>query len=129
MKKLANGLFQSKLLYGAELWGVAPKYLKRKIQSLQLDVVRLILGPTSYRRSTKYLLEQMKWLPLEKLLQMSSAKLTHQIINDKVPQALHTRMTSHITKPHHTRISGPNRLGSRPQTYWKDQILKATLPS
>ena len=129
MKLLANGLFQLKLLYGSAPWSAAPKYLKRKIQTLQLNSVRLILGPTSFRRSTKYLLEQMKWISVEKIIWSSSARLTHQIINYKSPQHLYVKMKGHITTPRHTRISGNDSLGSRPRHIGRTLLTRQQYPA
>ena len=130
MRTLANGLFKSKLLYGAELWGAAPKYLKKQLKTLQLDVARLVIGPSATRMPTQQLLDRMKWLTLDKQLILSSARLSHQIIHQKVPTKLHHKMTQHLTtQPRHTRISGDYRLGNRPRQIGRTRITRQQYPA
>ena len=45
VKQFANGIFMSKLTYGAEIWAGAPKYLISKLQHLQLETARVCIGP------------------------------------------------------------------------------------
>ena len=75
-------------MYGAEFGAVCLNMLEKN-QSLILDVARLVLGPTSYRKSTKFLLDSLKWLPLDVVLLLASARLSHNIIHTKSPKYLY----------------------------------------
>ena len=80
-KMILKGIFMATLLYGACLWVGAQKYLKRKIQTLQLDAGRLTLGEKSNRWSTKKLLQEMNWLSVQKILERENILMTHKILN------------------------------------------------
>ena len=43
-RKFSNGIFISKLLYGAKLWSGAPVYMRKQIQSQMIKVAHLNLG-------------------------------------------------------------------------------------
>ena len=62
-KMIFNKVFMSTLLYGATLWQGAPLYLKKKIQSLQLEAARTTIGKKLTRWSTLQLLKEMNWIP------------------------------------------------------------------
>ena len=87
-KTLLNGLFHSKLLYGAPLWAGAPKYLIAKVQRLQLSACRTAIGPKSYRWSTMKLLQAMKWSSVTDLLERATMSVVHDIINKGVPEII-----------------------------------------
>ena len=56
MRMLANGIFMSKLEYGAEIWASAPEYILKNLQSIQLEAARTVLGPRTKRWSKTTLL-------------------------------------------------------------------------
>ena len=85
-KMLANGLFFSKLTYGSELWLGAPQYIKKLVQSTQLEAARITIGHKSKRWSTKQLLSAMGWNSVEDTLVLSSAKMTHRILHEGIPE-------------------------------------------
>ena len=64
------------LLYGAELWGSAPKHIK-KFQTIQLEAARTVLGPRAHWRSMKKLL----WMYIQQLLEYASNNLTYKILH------------------------------------------------
>ena len=125
IKQLANGLFQSLINYGLELWVGAPLYLRKKIQSLQLQACRIVFGKKSNRWSTKKLLTEMKWNSIQNMLEIASAKLTHSIINQDKPEVLSYRIKS-LNKPNppNTRITGTGKLGTKPKIVGRTQITK-----
>ena len=119
---LLNGLFHSKLLYGAPLWAGAPIYLKNKIQHLQLEACRLANGFKSLKWSKKQLLDSMKWTNVQSLVERASATLIHSIIHFNEPKIIAAKMNiitntdiQNSTIPRITRTSGPLRLGPRPK--------------
>ena len=97
LRKLANDIFMSKLLYGAETWAGAPKFIIKRIQHIQLEAATTIIGPKSTRWSTTSLLKEMKWLGVPQIAQLWSAKLTHSILLSNQPEVLSHRITSKMT--------------------------------
>ena len=87
-KKLSNGIFMSKLLYGAELWAGAPAYMAKKIQSQMIKVAHLNLGHHSLKYNTDKLMKLMGWLNISQTLSVASARITHQLVNKKKPELL-----------------------------------------
>jgi hypothetical protein len=106
IKKIADGIIMSKILYGIETWGVAPKYLLAKIQKAQLEACIIINGRQSQRWSTTHLLKSVSWLSVSQLVTLTSAKLSHKILAGKGPTLLTQKMTPADTV-RSTRLSGP----------------------
>ena len=126
LKCYANGIFLSKLLYGSELWGSAPGYLKRKIQSLILEVAIICLGlKVTDRWSTGKLLKEMNWVTLENILKISSSRITHGIIHKNHPAVLSQKMKpKNQIISQETRLTGRYKLGSRPKDTGRTKITK-----
>ena len=116
-KMIFNGVFMSTLLYGATLWQGAPLYLKKKIQSLQLEAARTTIGKKLTRWSTLQLLKEMNWIPVEKILQRESAISTHKILNTMNPEHMNYKMTTKYNNKGQdlrtTRTTGQGKLGSQ----------------
>ena len=66
--KLANSIFQSKILYGIEVWGLCPKYLIAKIQLQQNKAARIVIGFKSRNMNNATLLKTMKWLCVQDMI-------------------------------------------------------------
>ena len=126
MKQYANGIFHSKVMYGAELWGGAPLYLKKRIQSLMSEAARIVLGlKLTDRWSTFKLMKEMNWLNLENLLTLSACRIIHQIIHKKRPVILAHKMSPKWSVGDIiTRLSGPKKLGPRPKTVGRTKLTK-----
>ena len=114
MKQFANGILMSKLEYGAAIWAAAPAYIIKQLQTCQLEAARTVLGPHTRRWTTTHLLAELKWLPIAKIGELASAKLTHQILRTSKPAVLANRMVSQMNSLRITRQSGPYQLGPRP---------------
>ena len=127
-KMILNGIFMSTLLYGSCLWLGAQKYLKTKIQTLQLDACRLALGHRATRWSTRKLLEEMNWAPIQTILERENILMTHKIINTKNPEHMFFKMVEKYklkgqnTKD--TRSSGQGKLGTRPKQIGSSKTMK-----
>ena len=125
MRQITNGIFASKLGYGLELWAGAPNYLRKKVQTLQLQACRITLGPKSLRWSTKKLLTEMKWNSISSLLEIASSRLTHSIINKDKPENLSYRIKSNYKpNPQDTRTTGQGKLGTLPKITGRTQVTK-----
>ena len=125
MMQLTNGLFASKINFGAELWIGAPLYLRKKIQSLQLQACRITLGHHTMRWSTKQLLDGMKWNSVSSMLEIASSRLTHSIINRDIPENMSYRIKSNFNpNPQTTRATGDGRLGTKPKGFGRTNTTK-----
>ena len=80
MRQFANGIFMSKLSYGAETWVGAPQFLVSKLQHLQLEAARICNGPKSRYWNKSTLLKSMNWIDVRSTAQFSAAKTIHQIL-------------------------------------------------
>ena len=114
--QVANGIFYSKLLYGIEVWGNCPSYLKHKVQVILLRAARLIIGKKSQRWHTKKILNEVGWHTIDEIATLTSVKLAHKMLHTSQPESLAYRTLKHKTDAS-TRLSGPNKLGPRPRTY------------
>ena len=114
MRMLASGILMSKLEYGTEVWGSAPEYMLKTLQSTQLEAARTVLGPRTKRWSKTSLLKEMKWPSVHQLAQLASAKLSHKILRSSQSAALAYRMLSKINHNRTTRHNGPHQLGPHP---------------
>ena len=119
---LANAIFHSKLLYGIEAWGLCPKYLIKKIQTIQNKAARYVQGYKSRTLDTNTLLKNMKWLPIQELINYRISCLVHQIINTKTPIYLYEMLiTNNQTN---TRNKVGNKLGTKPREIGKTMYTK-----
>ena len=110
---MANGLFYAKHLYGIEVWGNCPKYLRQKLQTLLLKVVRLIIGRNSYWWSTAKILRTAS---IDDMAKIASVVLAHQMLHQSTPESMAHRITQQRTQAT-ARLSGPNKLGPRPRNF------------
>ena len=114
LKILANGIWMSKLLYGAELWSGAPQYIFKHLQHLQLEAARSILGPATKRWSQTHLLKEMNWLSIPQIAQLQSVKMTQRCLMSGRPEVLNFKFTSKMNKIRNTRSNAPFSLGNKP---------------
>ena len=124
-RNLANALFIGKFNYAAEIWGGAPKFIIKKFQSAQLEVARAVIGPRSFMWNTTTLLKEMDWMNVSQLLSFTANKLTYKILHWEQPSLMASRFKS--SKPGvqtTTRLSGPNKLGSRPPNVGRTQVTR-----
>ena len=124
-KSLATATFMSKLSYAAEMWGGAPAFIIKKIQSLQLEMCSVVIGPISLRWNRKTLLDKLGWISIKQLLSYVSNKLTYRILHQNQPELLANRFRLNYRKnPNSTRLSGPNKLGPRPRNVGKTMTTR-----
>ena len=124
-KNFATAIFIGKLNYAAELWGGAPAYLRNKIQTLQLEAARMVIGPVSFRWSRFKLLQKMNWMSVEDTLAFTANKLTYRIFHTGKPELLHHRlMKVRPTNINNTRLSGPYKIGPRPTSVGRTNMTK-----
>ena len=73
-----------------------PEYLKRKVQSEQLEACRVALGHKSMRWSTNKLLEKIKWISVDNILTREAAIAIHRIIHSQNSLYLHYKMVEKV---------------------------------
>ena len=115
LKKIASGIFNSKIYYGSELWGGAPIFLKNKIQKIQNKAARTVLGHRSQKWSNLKVLKEIGWMSVENILRTSSNKITHSILHQHIPETLAVIMHKHRTTAN-TRLSGLDKLFTCPHS-------------
>ena len=116
MRMFANGILMSKIEYGAEVWAAAPAYILKKLASIQLEAARTVLGYQTKRWSATHLLKEMKWVSVQQLATLASAKLSHKILTTSQPAVLSYRILSKINHTRTTRNNGPFLLGPKPSS-------------
>ena len=86
----------------------------------------MALGPKTKRWSATRLLNEMKWLPLEKMINKATMKLIHGMVMTSQPPLLTYRtMGSGLDHDHHvTRRTGPNKIGTRPKNIGRTRLTK-----
>ena len=116
----------SQILYGATLWIGAPNYLKKKVQTIQLEACRMAIGHKAARWSTKKLLETMGWVSIQKNLERASATTSHAIIHQNTPAQLAYRIREKYNTNNsiQTRMTGPYKLGPKPKMVGRTRITK-----
>ena len=122
VRQFSNGIFMSKLFYGAEIWAGAPAYLVNKLQHLQLETARTCIGPRSRYWSKTSLLKEMKWLDVRKTAEFAAARIIHQIIHTEKPALLSARYLVDNESVRPTRLTGPFSLGSRPKNIGRTRL-------
>ena len=124
-KNLANAIFMGKLYYAAELWGGAPNFVKKKFQHLQLEMARTVLGPKSWRWSKSHLLREMGWMEIDHILAFTANKLIYKMLHQQKPELMSFRLRNNLNvNTFNTRLSGPNKLGSRPKNIGRTKMTK-----
>ena len=82
---VATATVQSKLQYLLPLWGGAPGYLIKALQTQQLNAARLVWGYSSYYWSTEKLLSKCGWKSVRQQEYHATAMLAHRILQEGVP--------------------------------------------
>ena len=117
----------SKLIYGIQVWGFCQKYLLQKFHILQNKAARLVLGNKSLKYNNIKLLQEVNWLPVDKLVTLHMSKLCHQILNTGSPKYLYERLVPNSNV--NTRSNMGNKLGTKPKNTGKSQFTKDTFCS
>ena len=73
---LANGIFQSKLVYLINVWGGAPVYLLKALQVQQMVAARTVCGFHCIRWGRTQILKTVGWLSVRQLIEF------HAVLQD-----------------------------------------------
>ena len=91
---VATATIQSKLQYLMPLWGGAPGYLLRALQTQQLNAARVVWGYSSYFWSTERLLKKCGWKSVRQQEYHATSMLTHRILQEKGPMNIRPGLVS-----------------------------------
>ena len=122
-KRYANSLFKSKLMYGMEQWGGAPKSILKNVQNLQDQVTRLTLPREYKEKSLRQRLQKMDWISVQKEVKRATYVQTYKILNQGVPQEMAIKMPMNEKS---LRIKEHQKLGTKPRWLGKTKITRAT---
>ena len=116
---IAEGIFNSKLIYLMPLWGGCELYLIRSLQVMQNKAARAITKSGWYT-TTEELLKQCGWMSVNQLIVYHTLVLVYKVMLNKLPVYLYDKMTPEFTYPTRTWVHikddsesniriGPNR--------------------
>ena len=122
---LANGLFQSKLLYLLPMWGGLPARDAKKIQIIINKCACMVLG-ANRRIRTRSLMEKCGWLYFRELVDYHSLIQMFKLVNVGKPTNLRRQL---IIRQNNTIEIFPARLKiSRSSFKWRTSTLWNDLP-
>ena len=106
-KMIANGIFQSKLIYLIQLWGGTNNYLLNFLQIVQNRAARLVTK-LGWFTPTETLLTQCGWLSVNQLVCYHTLLQIFKTRKDKVPTYFYEKFSNNF--PRNTRLGNSNRI-------------------
>ena len=110
---MATAIFKSKLLFGIESWGGTTMEDINKIQKIQNNVInditkdKMLWFKTIHQKHAA-----VKWLSVKSEILMSTHKMTFNVLNNKIPEVLATKMKINNSN---NRIGEHRKLGVKPK--------------
>ena len=80
-RQLTNSLLISKINYNIEIWGNTTNQIRKKLDKILYDAAKIVLGKNSIGRTNQWLLNEMKWMTVEKCYENSTQNTIYKIIN------------------------------------------------
>ena len=105
---IANGAFQSKLVYLITVWGGAQQYLLKALQVQQTKAARTVCGFQSWGWSRRRLLKRLGWMSVRQLVEFHTSLQAHKTISTGMPRPLHASLTS--AYPYRTRSAANGQI-------------------
>ena len=99
-----------------------PKYLIHKIQTLQNKAARITQGISARSLDSATLLRNMKWMPMQDLINYRISCLVHQVVYTHKPEYIYKMLIQNNNI--NTRNNLGNKLGSRPRNIGSTQYSK-----
>ena len=109
MKKMADGLFMSKLIYLIPAWGGCEAFLVKSLQVVQNKVARSVTKLDKFT-STKNLLGACSWMSVRQLVSYHSVVQLKKTLHHKAPAYLYKKVTTGGTYPYGTRLAASGQL-------------------
>ena len=108
---VANGIFNSKLIFQIGLWGGTEEYLLNSLQTVQNKAARFVARKGIYT-PVKELLRSCGWLGVRQLVAYHSILIVHKTIHAACPKYIYSKLSSVF--PYNTRLamSDSVRMGS-----------------
>ena len=119
IKKIADGLFMSKLIYLMPVWGGCENYLIKSLQVVQNKVARTVTKLDKFT-STKNLLKACSWMSVRQLVCYHSVVQLQKTLQHKTPIYLHQKVTTGGNFPYGTRLAASGQLRQCDTTNPKD---------
>ena len=125
-KIYAQSTFKSKIIFGSESWGGSRKTLIEKIQTIQNKVIKYTLGPEHHKKSTRQMHKIIGWLPVLGDIEQSTFKMTHKILNSKIPEEISEKMPMNLKS---LRIGQHRKLDKKPKWLNTNKLSMKTFRS
>lgn len=87
-KMIANAIFNGTLGYLLPLWGTADHYIIKKVQILQLNAARAVIGHKCSMWSTAKMLKTLNWLSVSQMATFKLAITIHSSVMFNSPASL-----------------------------------------
>lgn len=87
-RMIANAIFNGTLGYLIPLWGTATQEVINKIQVLQLNAARAVIGHKCFKWSTAKILNTVNWLSVSQIVKQKLAMIIHSAVMFKTPTSL-----------------------------------------
>ena len=85
-----NAYVIGKLNYMLPHYNKLPNHLNNKLHKILMTAARCAVGSYCFKKSNKYILDKCKWLPLEKMITLSSLNFIYNIEKYKKPKGVLT---------------------------------------
>ena len=112
LKRIAQAVVVSKILYTLEAWGDCQLYLRNMIQTILMKATRIALGKGSGRLSTSMILKLLGWQGIDQLKATHSLRLTMTWILTGTPTNLNARIKKIPAKETRSKTRGDRILAS-----------------
>ena len=118
----SNAVFKSKLMYGLESWGGAPRSLISKIQKIQEQASKLAVPHKHRNKNSRQREEILGWLSVQNEISRATLVQTYKIINGGKPEELASVMPINKKSP---RIMEHKKLDNKPKWLNKNKTTRA----
>merc|ERR1711867_387149 len=86
---LANAAFMGRMNYMLPTYTNLTTLQHGKLHKVMMNCARWVVGGNTMRMRNKTILSQLNWIPIQKMIQKSSVKVMHDIIQSKEPEDLY----------------------------------------
>ena len=127
-REYTGAIFCGKLLYGIEIWGGIRKSCITKVQDLQSKAAKIALQgeKNNLKLSDSQRHSKLKWLSIQKEVEMATHKMTQKIINVGFPAYLNLMMPINLTAP---RMQVHHKLSIKPKKLNSTELYRSTFRS
>ena len=120
----ANAIFHRKVTYVIDAWGGAGKTLISKVQNLQNQAAKVVLGYKAEKMSHNQRLNKLKWPTVNQEVKLATLRMTHGIIYRQTPEELSTKMPLNMRC---WNVNGTRKLDTKPKHLNSNKLTQGTL--